>query len=185
MRGSAHPTRAPGHEVHRPAPGLGTSRGVPVFKAAMDPRPAIRVFLLSPASLSGVRGRRLLDGGSGAPFAGALADGGAPIGDVYEFVSSLYFRGKRAYAEAFARPPAGSPGALVITSALGLVPLDRPVTAGSLAELASVAIDPGEPRYVEPVRSRSGSAPPGGRSCSGAWRAPGTWSPCSACWAGG
>ena len=30
---------------------------------------------------------------------------GAPIGDVFSFMSGLYFRGKLAYARAFASPP--------------------------------------------------------------------------------
>ena len=30
---------------------------------------------------------------------------GAPLGDVFAFLSGLYFRGKLAYARAFARPP--------------------------------------------------------------------------------
>ena len=31
---------------------------------------------------------------------------GAPMGDVFSFMSGLYFRGKLAYARAFATPPA-------------------------------------------------------------------------------
>jgi len=114
--------------------------------------PRSRVFLLSPASLAGVRGRALLEGRSSAPFLGALSDGGAPLGDVYEFVSSLYFRGKRAYARAFARPPAGVAGALLITSSAGLVPDDHPVTMDGLVLMAGVDIDVGEPRYLDPLR---------------------------------
>jgi hypothetical protein len=35
-----------------------------------------------------------------------VRDGGAPIGEVFSFLSSLYFRGKLAYAQRFAaRPP--------------------------------------------------------------------------------
>jgi len=30
---------------------------------------------------------------------------GAPIGEIFTFLSGLYFRGKLTYAEAFARPP--------------------------------------------------------------------------------
>ena len=40
------------------------------------------------------------------PLARALRSGeGAPVGEVFSFLSGLYFRGKLAYAEAFARPP--------------------------------------------------------------------------------
>jgi len=80
-----------------------------------------------------------------------LRDGGAPLGDVYAFVSSLYFRGKRAYAETFARPPEGTSGVLVITPSLGLVPLDHPVSLEGLGRMARVPIDPLEPRYRRPL----------------------------------
>jgi hypothetical protein len=111
-----------------------------------------QVFLISPASLSGVRGRALLEGRSSAPFLAGLREGGTPLGDVYEFVSSLYFRGKRSYARAFARPPAGLPGMLLITSTLGLVPDGHPVTLDGLAGMAGVDIGPREPRYLGPLR---------------------------------
>ena len=40
------------------------------------------------------------------PVAAALrSEEGASLGEVFSFVSGLYFRGKLAYAEAFARPP--------------------------------------------------------------------------------
>lgn len=51
-----------------------------------------------------------------------------PIGEVFRFVSSLYFRGKLAYAERYGRPPLGvgkewlGSGALVITHNRGLLP---------------------------------------------------------------
>ena len=35
---------------------------------------------------------------------------GPPLGEVFAFLSGLYFRGKLAYARAFARPPGGVPG---------------------------------------------------------------------------
>ena len=46
---------------------------------------------------------------------------GAPIAEVFTFLSGLYFRGKIAYATAFARPQTGTPGVFVITPTRGLV----------------------------------------------------------------
>jgi hypothetical protein len=78
---------------------------------------------------------------------------GACLGDVFSFLSGLYFRGKRAYASAFAAPPPGTRGALVITSGSGLLPLETLVRLPDLAFFASVPIDPREPRYTGPLES--------------------------------
>lgn len=111
-----------------------------------------RIFLISPARLAGVRGRALLAGRSSAPFLDALRGEGAPLGEVYAFLSSLYFRGKRAYALRFARPPEGADGSWVITPTRGLLRLDAPVTLSDLEEFASGSIEPDEPRYRGALR---------------------------------
>jgi hypothetical protein len=67
------------------------------------------------------------------------------------FVSGLYFRGKLAYARAFARPPDGVPGALVITPSRGLVPVDARVAAAELRALGEVDIDARDSRYRRPL----------------------------------
>lgn len=72
---------------------------------------------------------------------------GAPLGEVYAFVSGLYFRGKIAYASAFAAPPEGVPGALVITPGRGLLPPATCVTVEELRAIATVPIDLADPRY--------------------------------------
>lgn len=114
-----------------------------------------RILLLSPAHAGGVRGRMLLREGASFDLAVRLrSPGGAPLGEVYAFVSGLYFRGKMAYARAFARPPApGVPGALVITPTRGLVPPESHVTAEVLREFASVDIDAANPAYREPLEA--------------------------------
>src|SRR5262249_14896179 len=61
-----------------------------------------------------------------------LRNKGAPLGEVFAFTSSLYFRGKLAYARRFAAAPQGVPGVLVITASRGLL---RPETVLSAAEL--------------------------------------------------
>ncbi|HJS75495.1 MAG TPA: hypothetical protein VJ921_14480, partial [Vicinamibacteria bacterium] len=80
-----------------------------------------RIFLLSPASLRGKRASYLMDGGDSS-LSRRLRSEGASLGELFTFVSSLYFRGKIAYARAFADPPAALPGALVIVPGLGLKP---------------------------------------------------------------
>jgi len=75
-----------------------------------------RVFLLSPAHCDGLRARRLLDDGARSDLAQRLRSAdGVPLGELMSFMSGLYFRGKLAYARAFARPPRRTDGALVIT----------------------------------------------------------------------
>lgn len=114
----------------------------------MSSRPPL-LFLLSPASLSGVRGRAVLEGRSSAPFLPSLSAGGAPLDEVFGFISSLYFRGKRSYAARFARPPEGVGGVHVITSARGLVPADLRVTLEDLGALAAEDISLDNPGYVD------------------------------------
>ena len=82
--------------------------------------------------------------------------GGAPLGDVFSFVSGLYFRGKLAYARRFARPPDPSEpvaagGVLVITPNAGLRSADTPVTIDSFRGFAGVDIDSRNARYRGPL----------------------------------
>jgi hypothetical protein len=77
--------------------------------------------------------------------------GGVPLGEVFSFVSGLYFRGKVAYARAFGRPPAGLTEALVITTNRGLVPADTSVTLDDLRDMGCVDIAPDEQRYRRPL----------------------------------
>ena len=109
------------------------------------------IFLLSPANLSGVRGELVFNPRANVPVARQLHAGGAPIGELFSFVSSLYFRGKVAYATAFARPPEGVPGALVITQGEGLRLLNEPVTLERLRDWATVPIDARNPRFTDPL----------------------------------
>jgi hypothetical protein len=110
-----------------------------------------RVFLLSPASASGERARLLLRKDARFDLAMRLRRSGAPLGEAFAFLSGLYFRGKLAYARAFASPPAGLPGVLVITPGDGLVPPDTIVTAGIFERWAAVPIDADEPRFRLPL----------------------------------
>jgi hypothetical protein len=106
-----------------------------------------RIFLLSPASCHGRRAQLLMRAAASFPLALRVRNGGAPLSEVFTFLSGLYFRGKVEYARAFARPPAGVAPALVITSSRGLVPLDDTVTLRDLQEFAHVPIDNASPVY--------------------------------------
>lgn len=80
---------------------------------------------------------------------------GAPLEEVFTFVSSLYFRGKLTYARHFAAPPDGFPregGVLVITPGFGLVPPDWSITLERTEILRSTPIDLKCPGYVDPLR---------------------------------
>jgi hypothetical protein len=110
------------------------------------------IFLLSPAHCGGRRAATLFRPGAEFDLAARVrAREGAPLGEVFSYLSGLYFRGKMAYASRFARPPEGAPGALVITSGRGLLPPSTHVTLEDLAEFAKVAVDAGNPLYAEPV----------------------------------
>jgi hypothetical protein len=76
---------------------------------------------------------------------------GATIGEVFTFLSGLYFRGKIAYANAFARPFAKSSGVFVITPTRGLVEAGTRINLAALREFAEVDIDESDPRYRKPL----------------------------------
>lgn len=110
------------------------------------------VFLLSPARLDGPRGTSLLSGAGATDLARRLRTRqGAPLGEVFSFLSALYFRGKYEYARAFALPPDGLPGVWVITSAAGLRPAESPATVRLLERWAGVGIDRANPVFRRPL----------------------------------
>jgi hypothetical protein len=76
----------------------------------------------------------------------------APIGEIFQFLSGLYFRGKLAYARAFARPPASlTSGVFVITTGSGLRDADTPITADAIRSFAGVDISAGNLSYRQPL----------------------------------
>lgn len=77
--------------------------------------------------------------------------GTATLGEVFTFVSGLYFRGKMAYSQAFACAPPAVPPSLVITPGRGLESPDTRVTLEDLREIATVPIEGPNPRYREPL----------------------------------
>ena len=109
-----------------------------------------RVFLMSPANAGGERARMLLNPSARFDLAVRLQRGTATIGEVFAFVSGLYFRGKVAYVERFGTENGRVPAALVITAGFGLLPPDTLVETEMLRFIAGVPIDLREPRYREP-----------------------------------
>jgi hypothetical protein len=108
----------------------------------------MRTFLLSPANCGGKRGWMLRRPDATIELAQRLANpaAGAPLGEVFAFISGLYFRGKLAYARAFA--PAS---AFVITPSRGLLPIDQPITRDVLDEFACCDIDCDNAAYRRPL----------------------------------
>jgi len=110
------------------------------------------IFLLSPASTSGERATLLFNDRSSFPLAAKLRRGpGVALGEIFSFLSSLYFRGKLTYAQAFGRPPAGLCGAFVITPGEGLRDPAERVTIGRLRQYAEIRVKSTEPRYLAPL----------------------------------
>jgi hypothetical protein len=110
-----------------------------------------RIFLLSPANASGLRAQMIVKDGAQFELAIRLREQGLPLGEVFSFISGLYFRGKLAYARAFGQTPAHIPSALVITACGGLVPPERIVTASELQKISGVPIDASDARYRDPL----------------------------------
>ena len=111
---------------------------------------------------------------------------GAPLGQVFSFLSGLYFRGKLEYARAYARPPAGVPGVFVITAGDGLCLPEMRVQLDVLERWAEIPIGTGESRYTDGktysmvVYGRQGDdtrlvVPEGGSQATGGL----TWRNCS------
>jgi hypothetical protein len=123
-----------------------------------------RIFLLSPANASGLRAKLILGESAHSPLALRLRSEGVPLGEIFSSISGLYFRGKLAYARAFAHPPAGLEGAYAITSNRGLVPVDTLITAEELDSFSGDAIDARNRSYSDPLVRTAlalGSAIPG------------------------
>ncbi len=112
-----------------------------------------RIFLLSPAHCGGERANLLFREGADFDLARRVRrPPGVALGEVFSFLSGLYFRGKLAYAQAFAVPPASLTGVYVITPNEGLRPADELVDLARLRRFAQVDIDADDARYRRPLR---------------------------------
>ena len=106
------------------------------------------VFLLSPARVDGRRAQLLFNENASFDLARRLrSPEGVPLGDVFSFLSGLYFRGKLAYASLF-----GAASTFVITTDRGLMTPDRRVRLDDLRAFAAVDIAAADERYTDPLR---------------------------------
>ena len=111
-----------------------------------------RIFILSPANATGKRAEMLFSPRAGFELAVRFREAGATIGEVFSFVSGLYFRGKLSYANRFCKSPQEVPGVLVITSDRGLLNAEALITKEDLHSFSEVSIDPASTRYVDSLR---------------------------------
>jgi hypothetical protein len=114
-----------------------------------------RIFLLSPANCNGRRAQQVLSPNASFPLAERLRSrDGAPLGELFAFVSGLYFRGKLTYARRFAAPPV-SPisgcGVQVITPNAGLRDADTMVTGRALRAFAGADVHQDNAAYRRPL----------------------------------
>ncbi|MGH9143208.1 MAG: hypothetical protein ACRD2I_18905, partial [Vicinamibacterales bacterium] len=122
-------------------------------------RPVARIFLLSPANCGGTRAKQALS--PKATFALAVAlrsPGGAPLGDLFSFMSGLYFRGKLTYARCFASPaepdnPVVGSGIHIITATAGLRSPDTLVTRAAVQAFGRGDIDVDNASYRRPLEA--------------------------------
>jgi hypothetical protein len=116
-----------------------------------------RIFLLSPANCNGTRARQVLSPSATFAMADALrSPRGAKLGEVFAFISGLYFRGKVTYAMRFAAPPEAGNGVVgcgvhVITPNAGLRSPDTYVTRAAVRAFASGDIDAANASYRKPL----------------------------------
>jgi hypothetical protein len=109
-----------------------------------------KVFLLSPARCDGRRASALLNPAADFPLAQQLRRReGAPLGDVFAFLSGLYFRGKLAYARAFADGAQSS--IRIITTNRGLLHPDDRVCPADLEAFSCVDLSAGWAAFEEPL----------------------------------
>jgi hypothetical protein len=104
----------------------------------------VKTFLLSPARASGQRMGLLFRPGAGFALAHDFQKNGAPLGELFQFASGLYFRGKLAYARAF-----GS--SLVIAPGRGLLDAATHVLPEELRAMGEVPIELTDLRYRLPL----------------------------------
>ncbi len=116
-----------------------------------------RIFLLSPAHCGGTRAKQVLSPKAQFALAEQLRSrDGARLGDVFTFVSGLYFRGKLTYARRFAAVPdpdnaVVGAGIHVITPTAGLRSPDTAVTLTALRAFADGDVHPDNAGYRRPL----------------------------------
>jgi len=96
-----------------------------------------------------------------------VRQGVATIGEIYTFVSGLYFRGKMAYAETFLAAPPDIPSALVIVPGVGLIPPETIFTVDQLNAVSEVSVHEDNHVYRDALLSAAKSLDQSaGQACS-------------------
>ncbi len=106
------------------------------------------MFLLSPARCSGERAA-LLVASKRSELGARLHAQEAAIGDVFAWLSALYFRGKLVYARRFGAAAAAVPGALVMAPGLGLRAPETRISAPTLRAMGEVEVE--SAAFVQPL----------------------------------
>ncbi|HEV8657963.1 MAG TPA: hypothetical protein VGS96_04980 [Thermoanaerobaculia bacterium] len=110
--------------------------------------PNAKVFLLSPANVSGLRAKQLTSPRSEFEAAQMYrTKEGVPIALAFAFMSALYFRGKITYALHFG----GAYNTYVIAPGFGLVPPQWPITPERMKVLSKTEVDVRKRNYRKPL----------------------------------
>ena len=116
-----------------------------------------RIFLLSPANCSGKRAQKVLRAGASGSMAERLRSAeGIRLGELFAFMSGLYFRGKLAYATRFVMPrhasdAATGSGVFIITPNAGLRSHDSIVRLDEVRAFSETSIDLANDAYRRPL----------------------------------
>ncbi len=121
------------------------------------PAPPSRIFLLSPAKAGGRRHAILAGDTANFELAVKFRAGAATLGEIYTFMSGLYFRGKMAYAAAFGAAPTQSSSAFVIVPGLGLLPPGTVFSPEQLRSTAQIDVDEDNPAHHDTLLAAAGS----------------------------
>jgi hypothetical protein len=113
--------------------------------------PSAKSFILSPARCDGRRAQALLNPAAEFPLAVQLRSvEGATIGEVFTFLSGLYFRGKLTYARAHAASN-GAAEIRIITTNRGLVTPEERVGPDDLEAFACVDLAEAGASFERPL----------------------------------
>jgi hypothetical protein len=80
-----------------------------------------------------------------------LREGCATIGEIYSFISGLYFRGKMVYTDRFRAASPGVPPALVIVPGAGLVPPETVVSMKQLEAISEISVAEENHAFRDPL----------------------------------
>jgi hypothetical protein len=106
------------------------------------------VFLLSPARCGSERARQLMASKRSA-LGQQLRAEAASIGEVFAWLSALYFRGKLGYAARFGSALGGVPGTLIMAPGLGLRAPETQISVAMLRAMGEVEVE--SRAFVEPL----------------------------------